>query len=74
MYDGEYVGLKKILETGIVTVPKPMKVSDSYCTIHDTFKNCVRCYQDPMERGGCSLWSILICNHLACTWDDLENN
>ena len=41
MYDGEYVGLKKILETGIVTVPKPMKVSDSYCcTIHDT---CVRC-------------------------------
>ena len=68
MYDGEYVGLKKILETGIVTVPKPMKVSDSYyCTIHDTFKNCVRCYQDPMERGGCLLWSILICNHLACT-------
>ena len=38
MYDGEYVGLKRILETGIVTVPKPMKVSDSYCTIHDTFK------------------------------------
>ena len=23
-----------------------------------------------MERGGCSLWSILICNHLAYTWDD----
>ena len=27
MYDGEYVGLNKILETGMVTVPKPMKVS-----------------------------------------------
>ena len=38
MFDGEYIGLKKILETGIVTVPKPMKVSDSYCTIHGTFK------------------------------------
>ena len=29
MYDGEYVGLNKILETGMVTVPKPMKVSNS---------------------------------------------
>ena len=58
-----------------MTVPKPMKVIDSYyCTIHDTFKKLCQVLARPNGEGWVFIMEHFDMQPLSLHIGDLENN